>query len=125
LILAGRWRALIDDAVLHGDFDLSERDDVEERIAVDDDDVGDLPGLDGAELTALADDLSVDAGRRRNGSHRRHAHATCTLISRHNASLWKFIGVPESVPIPITAPESMNCLSPRSRKNISRSVRWK
>ena len=51
--------------------------------------------------------------------------STCTLISRHNASLWKFIGVPLSVPMPISAPDSMNCFTPRSRYSISRSVRWK
>ena len=27
--------------------------------------------------------------------------STCTLISRQSASVWKFIGVPESVPIPM------------------------
>ena len=51
--------------------------------------------------------------------------STCTLISRHSASLWKFIGVPLSVPMPMTAPDSMNCFTPRSRYSISRSVRWK
>ena len=51
--------------------------------------------------------------------------STCTLVSRHSASVWKFIGVPESVPMPITVPDSMNCFTPRSRNIISRSVRWK
>ena len=51
--------------------------------------------------------------------------STWTLASRHSASVWKFIGVPESVPMPSTVPDSVNCLTPRSRKTISRSVRWK
>ena len=51
--------------------------------------------------------------------------STCALISRHIASGLKFIGEPESVPMPSTAPASMNCFRPRSRKNISRSTCWK
>ena len=51
--------------------------------------------------------------------------STCALISRQSASVWKFIGVPESVPMPSTVPESVNCLTPLTRKIISRSVRLK
>jgi hypothetical protein len=39
------------------------------------------------------------------------------LISRHSASVLKFIGVPESVPITTTAPDVTHCsIDPRSPK---------
>src|SRR5258706_7586899 len=42
------------DAVLDDVDDMRQRDDVEERIAVDDDDVRELAGLDRSQLTPLA-----------------------------------------------------------------------
>ena len=48
--------------------------------------------------------------------------STWDLISLHIASVWKFMGVPESVPMPMTAPASMNWPSEASPKNIWRGV---
>src|SRR3954454_10454361 len=51
-------------AVLHDVDDVRQRDDVEERIAVDNDDVGELAGFDRADLPRLAVDARVDPGQR-------------------------------------------------------------
>src|SRR5262245_10208478 len=71
--------ALVDAAVLHHHLDARQRGDVEQRVAVDDDHVGELAGLDRPELAALADDLRVDAGRGRDGPARPHAHVDVHL----------------------------------------------
>ena len=48
--------------------------------------------------------------------------STWALISRQSASVWKFIGVPESVPIPIVAFDSIHCPSDAFANRISWSV---
>jgi hypothetical protein len=53
---------LVDHLILHDDLDVRQRDDIEQRVAVDDDDVGNLPGLDGTELAPFADDLALTRG---------------------------------------------------------------
>src|SRR4051794_23112545 len=45
LAIRGRWTALEDRAVLHHELNVRQRGDVEQRVAVDDDDVGDLARL--------------------------------------------------------------------------------
>src|SRR5436305_6001224 len=74
----GRVRPFVDNAVLDDDLDVREGDDVEERIAIDDDDVGGLTGLDAAEI-APADDLRVDACGRGDRAHRGHPHVDVNL----------------------------------------------
>src|SRR5439155_14894767 len=55
--------SLIDDSVLHYDLDVRQRDDIKQWIAVDDDDVGELAGLDGAAIRQAEDAPRVDARR--------------------------------------------------------------
>src|SRR5258705_8095235 len=72
-----RWTrrsTFMDGAVLHDDLDARQRGDVEQRVAVDDDDVRELAGLDRAELAPFADDLRVDARRGGDRTAPRHAH---------------------------------------------------
>src|SRR5262245_14496044 len=75
----GSLAAFIDDAVFDHDLDAGERRDVEERIPAHDDAVGELPGLDRAEVLALAEDVVVDPRGGLDRAKRRHARVDVRL----------------------------------------------
>ncbi len=70
--LSARPRALEHRAALHHRFDVGQGGDVEERVAVEHDDVGQLAGLHGAQVALLAEDVRANAGQGRDHLDGRH-----------------------------------------------------